>query len=663
MKELLRTALSVKMLLLTLLMVFVNCVFFSYECDTEKRITLTDEELTKYIETYPAYLQSVFDNAENMGTISLLQGKDSFAVKNIEKTVADYSKLSGKVQYGENRAIVAYSNYLTGDFMMIALIVLIAIRFSEEKRKGVSGIVKTTVKGRKILALQRIGIITGSAFVIAFLFTFTEILTGGILLGDMELFRSIQSVPEFKICSLPIDIFGYLTLSTVMKAMTVAVIGLFIYLFTYILSITPASLIAAVIFAVEYLLHAFIISTDRFNFFKFSNIFSGLKNDVFFKNYCNLNLFGIPAGFMETCIVLLLLLAVLFAVLCVTLTSGNISVGIKGFNLLSGVREKIAVKLPTLPLFLWEAKKILINQKGIVIVIAAAFLAISSVTQYNYYSYTDYSRMKMYEKYSGPVSEKTVKRIEDDIKSYEKGIENIDAQLAETDPGNEERIIELTQQMNNLQSTLSLTEEFHALAVDRLQYRNKTGIAVHIINNKPYKLLLISDTATINKNSLYILIALIICFSGVIAHERQCNMYDIQRSQRRGRMLLLISKLILVLIISVLLSASVNIAHLINFTDTVELTDLTVPCQSLTFLDGIPWLKVNIQDYLIILYALRMLAAFGVGLLVVLISRFCKSSSMAMGISAGLILIPTILKGAGVSFMISFADIVSFVLK
>ena len=236
-------------------------------------------------------------------------------------------------------------------------------------------------------------------------------------------------------------------------------------------------------------------------------------------------------------------------------------------------------------------------------------------------------------------------------------------QIEKTDPEDEKRLQELSMQMNNLQSLLSLTEEFYELAADRLEYRNKTGIPVHIIDNKPYRLLLITDTATINKNSLYILIALIICFSGVIAHERERNMYDIQRSQRRGRGLLLLSKLILVLIISVLLSASVNIAHLINFTDTVELTNLTVPCQSLTFLDGIPWLKVNIQDYLIILYSLRMLAAFGVGLLVTAISRFSKSSSMAMGVSAGLILIPTILKGAGVSFMISFADIVSFVLK
>jgi len=140
-------------------------------------------------------------------------------------------------------------------------------------------------------------------------------------------------------------------------------------------------------------------------------------------------------------------------------------------------------------------------------------------------------------------------------------------------------------------------------------------------------------------------------------------MYDIQRSQRRGRKILILSKLILVFIISVLLSASVNIAHLINFTDTVELTNLDVPCQSLTFLDGIPWLKVNILEYLIITYTLRILAAFAVGLLITLISRFSKSSSMAMGVSAGVILIPTILKGAGVTFMISFADFVSLVLK
>ncbi len=663
MKELLRTALSKKMLLLTLLMVFVNCVFFSYECDTEKQITLTGDELTAYLESYPDYLQSVFDNAENMGTISLLQGKDSFAVKNIDKTVADYSKLSGKVQFGENRAIVAFSNYMTGDFMMIAIIILIAIRFSEERRKGVTGIVKTTIKGRKILALQRIAIIAGSAVVIAFLFTVTEILTGTVMLGDMELSRSIQSVPEFKMCSLPINIYGYLTISTVMKAMTVMTIGVFIYLFTYILSITPASLIAAVIFGVEYILHAFIISTDRFNFFKFANIFTGLKNDVFFKNYCNLNIFGMPLGFMEACIILIVFLIVLFSVLCVTLTSGNAGFSLKGFAVLSGFKEKVAAKLPTLPLFLWEAKKILVNQKGIVIVIAAAFLAISSVTQYSYYSYTEYDRAKMYQKYKGPVNEKMIERIENDVAGLELGVKNLEELLEKTDPEDEEELARLSQQIVNLMSQLNLTKEFLELGNDRFDYYKRTGIPVHLIDNKPYKLLLISDTATINKNSLYILIALIICFSGVIAHERQCNMYDIQRSQRRGRKTLILSKLILVFIISVLLSASVNIAHLINFTDTVELINLDVPCQSLTFLDGIPWLKVNILEYLIITYTLRILAAFAVGLLITVISRLSKSSSMAMGVSAGIILIPTILKGAGVTFMISFADFVSLVLK
>ena len=663
MKELLRTALSKKMLLLTLLMVFINCVFFSYECDTEKQITLTGDELTRYIEDYPNYLQSVFDNAENMGTISLLQGKESFAVKNIDKTVFDYSKLSGVVQYGENRAIVAFSNYLTGDFMMIAVIILIAIKFSEERRKGVSGIVKTTVKGRRILALQRIGILAGSSFVLAFLFTFSLVITGAIMLGDMELTRSIQSVPEFKMCSLPISILGYLFISTVMKALTIMVIGVFIYLFTYIFSITPASLIAAVLFGVEYILHNFIISTDRFNFFKFANIFTGLKNDVFFKNYCNLNVFGMPIGFMEACIIILAFLIAIFSVLCVFLTSGNAGFSVKGFAVLSGLKERIAAKLPTMPLFLWEAKKILINQKGIIIVIAAAFLAISSVTQYSYYSYTDYSRTKMYERYSGAVNEKLVERIQNDIESLEKGIANLDEAIAKTDPEKEEEMQKLQFQMGELYSRLALTEEFLELANDRLRYYEKTGIPVQLIDNKPYKLLLISDTATINKNSLYILIALIICFSGVIAYERQCNMYDIQRSLRRGRGMLILSKLILVFIISVLLSASVNIAHLINFTSSVELENLDVPCQSLTFLDGIPWLKVNILEYLIITYILRILAAFAVGLLITVISRFSKSSSMAMGVSAGIILIPTILKGAGVSFMISFADFVSLVLK
>ena len=78
------------MLILFVLAVVMNCVFFALECSDERQITLQGEELTAYLDSYPDFLASVSENADGFSAISILQKKDSFSIRNIKQTAEDY---------------------------------------------------------------------------------------------------------------------------------------------------------------------------------------------------------------------------------------------------------------------------------------------------------------------------------------------------------------------------------------------------------------------------------------------------------------------------------------------------------------------------------------------------------------------------------------------
>ena len=89
--------------------------------------------------------------------------------------------------------------------------------------------------------------------------------------------------------------------------------------------------------------------------------------------------------------------------------------------------------------------------------------------------------------------------------------------------------------------------------------------------------------------------------------------------------------------------------------------DITAAAQSLEFLRFVPY-ETSILGYLVMMFAVRMLAAFAVGASVMLISLCCKSTVTVVSVSTAVIIIPSALSGTGLLPVLSFADIVGFTL-
>ena len=86
MNEFRRILFSRRTLLFLFIAILLGTIFFLYDCNSDKAITITGEALSEYIDSYPKFLASVRDNADNYNTLAVLQS--GFSAENIRKTGA-----------------------------------------------------------------------------------------------------------------------------------------------------------------------------------------------------------------------------------------------------------------------------------------------------------------------------------------------------------------------------------------------------------------------------------------------------------------------------------------------------------------------------------------------------------------------------------------------
>lgn len=662
MSEFRRVLLSRKTILIMLIAALLGAVFFLYDCGSEKEITLSGEELSAYIESYPELLQSIRENAENYSGLAALSG--GFSAENIRKTAADYGKLTEiKPVIGNNKGFVLLSGYVTGDILILAVTLLISAGFCEERKKGLNLLIRSTKNGRHKLSVQRVGIIITAALMSSFIVHFSCYMVAFLSCGDMGIFRPIQSVPEFSLCPYPITISDFLVFSVLLKALGAAVSGLLLYFLSAIFEPIIAFGLFGGTAVIELLLYGTILPTDRLAPLKFCNIAAVLRTDIFFGNYCNLNIFGNAVGFLPCAIFAVGgVFAVLTAACCMFTSNSGEGISLGG-RALDRIRSCISRKAPPLPLPLWEVKKVFINQKGALILAVVTYIAVSSAFQYRYVipAYSKYEEM-YYEKFGGVITEEMRSEMTveyDRVYAEQKALyEEYMAELEANDFQLTDELIPKYNRLVDMEEQLSTLDEFIEKADKALIYTDRTAIKTELIKPKIYELLLVRDTATTNKNALYILLALVGVFAGICANENSCNMNAVLKSTVRGRRRLTAVKLATIGVTSILVTAAV-FAPQVLLIGAEGYNDIMSAAQSLEFLRFVPF-EISILGYFVLMFIVRMFSAFAVGAIVMLISRYCGSRITALCISAVVFIVPAALSGTGIIGIPSVAEFVGF---
>lgn len=655
--EIKRILTSPKNILCFFICLFLACMFFVYECSIDKHITLQGEDLVAYIESYPDFIASVQNNADSYGVISsMLEG---LPYENIIKTAHDYSKLDGiELSYGENRGIVLFSGFLTADMLLVVLVVFIVSSLFEENKKGLGFLVRSTKYGRQHLFAQRM------AAVLLFSLAFTFLVCTGcmtisyVFFGSSDVVRALQSIPEFRLCSLPVTIAEYLLYSCLIKAFAASTIGLTLYLLSAVFDSIIATAVSIILVITEYLSYIMIAPTDLLAGMKFCNIIALLRTDVFFRNYLNLNFFGKAVGFLNAALIVFGVFFIVLAVLSTVFAAGNFEGYSIGQNPAEKIRRAVSKKEPSGGLALWELKKVFIGQKGLIIFAAVIYLTVYSSMQYSYVYTANPIVERYYNKYGGVITEELTERITKEriacgetidllAERYEAAVENGDKIASKL-------FVELQTAINNF----IVLEKIEAQAISGLEYSKESGITVDLIKPDAYEMLLARDIDTTKRNSMYILYAMIGIFSGIIARERQSNMMEVQRSVKRGRCTLTLMKAAIMSVTGITLSVLINAVQLVQIGYSVGYNDLGVAVQSLEIIRGVP-IPITIAQYLLLIFVLRALAAVVVGIAVMVISRCSLSTLSSMCMSFLILVIPAVLDSLGITWLISVTDILA----
>ncbi len=661
MSEFRRIFFSRRILFSWLMGLFLCCIFFVYECDSTKSITLSGEELQNYINNYPTFLQSVQDNAEGVGMLAALSDNTGFTRNNIDKTLADYSKLEGiTLRLGENRGIVLFSNFVLGDGVVIAMVLIVLLQFAEEKRKGLSLLVRCTKNGRSVLTLERAGILAVTALLASFLVTIACMLISHVLCGEADFSRPLQSIPEFSLCAFPITIGEYLLLTTLLKALAAFAFGVLVLLLLVWLEAIPAVLVGGSVLFGEFLLYTLILGSDKLSGFKLANILALLRTEIFFKHYYNINLFGHAVGFLPFSVIMIGAVAVgfiFFSAFCsAKCTENSLQIA-----LLNRVRVWLSIHAPNPPLFFWELRKVYLHQGGILILTTILYFAASSGLEYRYYYYQDKDREYYYEKYAGDVTEEKVLELQAVYEEKEMQLRAANDEvlyLMAHEPENE-KILSLMQACYDLAQVLNALEGIIENASGALTYTMETGVKTQLVKPDAYEMLFVSDTGTTDKNSMFMLLGIIGLFSGLMACEKECNMTLWLHTLFKGRKSLLLTKVGVLAMTVPVLVLGVSWAQLYQVSDTVGFQNLDATAQSIALFREIPF-PISIGGYLMLVFGLRMLFAFLIGLLVMGLSTLTSNRVLCLFISFVLLVVPMVLALTGIVDFFSVADLLGF---
>lgn len=206
--------------------------------DLEFYVRMKYVQNAKYCNQYPEYLRQVQAQAASMNAIQIFKESNSFSNKNIKKTVADYSKLEGIVlSNATNDAITKVVSYRIGDYLVLAWIVGIGYQLVAERKKGLWEIVHSTRQGRVHLALRRLGILlVASIGMVALLYGSTLAMAFQLFGGFKDIHRSVQSISEFQVCTLKMQIDEFLLLYLGLKAFGIFFVGVVVW---FVLSAVP----------------------------------------------------------------------------------------------------------------------------------------------------------------------------------------------------------------------------------------------------------------------------------------------------------------------------------------------------------------------------------------------------------------------------------------
>lgn len=582
------------------------------------------DQLT-HLRDYPAYLQQVQNNVDQMRALSIFRSENPFTLRNIEKTGRDFPT-EVTLRLDNDFALTALVTDQLGGYCLLIFTLFLTLQFLQERKRGLWSLVHGAPNGRGTLAVKRMwlllfGVTLGTVVLLGGKLLFCALRCGG--LGGLS--RNVQSAAVFSDFPWVMPVWAALTGYFVLKILGMWLVGMAVWAVLQSVNHLPLAIGAAcVVLAAEYSLFRFIPDSYTVVIFRYVNLFALVDTPKVALHYLNIDLFGQPVqGFLLSMGLIVPLLAALLAGNCLL---ARYKKPVARQNSLLGLLDRLRVPFSKavgrLRLFGLELYKLLWLQKGLIVLLALALFsfAVMEAPQPDSQMY-DTEIAALSASLQGPITEDTLQFLDEKLAQYAAWEQN-------------EAVLRQIEALERLREkvTASLT----------------AGDGLWLIDQVPFAALMGGNVDNYQRrNAIVLLLAVVLLTAGVFAQETQSRMPQLLHGAPRGRGRLLRRKTAAALLLTLLVWAIFEAGELRLLHGSYEAVAYAAPLQSFDAFAELPYavsLGVGTAVYLL----LRLLALLAAASVMLFLSALCEQSNSAILFGCAVLVLPACLSYMGI---------------
>jgi len=569
------------------------------------------QEQYEHLLGYDDYLVKIETESKSLQSVSLFSDPKSTGYRNTVKTAGDFGDLKGiTITPGHDLAVTSFFEDKWTDYSILLLMCLVCGLFMAERKAGLWPMIHAAPRGRRSLAMTRIGILLAAAWI------GSVVLIGSKLLlccweyhGFGEWDRMIQSIPMFSNVPTGMTLGRFWLLYTGVKAMGAFWIGLVIWAVLSLISDLGLALCATgLLLGAEYACTA-IPSNSIFAPLRYVNLFSYVDFLPVFSRYLNISVLGGLVAGCDLVLWILPALCLMFCALNVIIIQRKYPVTPTNrlLHWLDGIRRRLDPVLSGGG----EGKKLLIKRKGILVVLLLLVLVFRLAAPPQ--PYVDFGPFIQHyqQQYAGPITEEKLEKMADRL------------------------------------ATINDVYNYQGLYTVLTDAQNAPE-GSWILPTAPYDVIWSNNEENYHRSTaLLALLVLVLVLAPIGSQERQDVMTVLLRSTPGGRKELFLKKQLLIILLALLVWGAVYGMEIYRTIDEHgAFTCMNAPVYSLKLFRWIPT-GLSIFWSLVLYYGSKLVVLAFVGEICFFLSNRCTKNRTATLLCCGILLIPAALAAIG----------------
>ena len=600
---------------------------------------------------YDDYLDGIKKDKGKLEGISIFNNQDesNFSTRNIKKSAKDYSELnSSNVKFIPSKTIVSTIENIGTDILLILITFLfIGNLITEEKEKKLFYVTRSTKYGVVHSIFAKIIALFIHCIIFSILLFGLNYLFFGIFGGFNDLGIKLQSLAPYMESNFNGSILEYLIISILTKGIVVFGISTII---TAICIISDSMILPYMLgisfLGISWLFYKIIPAVSNLNIIKHLNIFGILKTENLYGLYLNFNFFEYPISRITFSWIMIVGLLGLGIFLCVKFFLKG-----KSLELKRSTKNFILKFKPHTSLFKHELYKILITNKGIIIILIFSLLICYNELQRRYSPslQEQYYQNIMLKLEGKPTKEKT-----ELIKSEKSRFDEAFSKISEIDEQIAKGEINDTTGEAMKVKWYSITAFYPTFekVLKQDKYVKENG-GNYIYDTGYLYLFGVMDDGILN-DFILLTLSIIFMFCNVMAIEYQNKAVNILQATNKGKKAIIKNKVKATMIIVLLLCILPFVCRFISVSSTFPIDGFLLSAKDISIYHNLPS-GILVIGLILLKIFIQVFSGIIMAMLILTISAWKKNNVQTIFLGLLILCVPLVLVLLGFEYMKLFS--------